>query len=433
MREIERILTKNMGKKPLIDIDSYMSEGGYEALITALTKMTPEQVLNEVRIANLRGRGGAGFPAGLKWSFLPRQKDKIKYLVCNADESEPGTFKDRWLIDNVPHKIVEGIVIAGYATQSVACFIYIRGEMPVQAKILERVVNQAYDRHFLGKNIMGTQWDFDIFVVRGAGAYICGEETALMNSIEGKRGEPRIKPPFPANYGIYGYPTNVNNVETYANVPEIILRGGNWYSNLGSKDNPGTRLFGVSGHVVKPGIYELTSDVTLKELIYEYAGGILGNRELKAVFPGGSSVPVLKADEIDVPMDVEGLKRVGSMPGSGGVIVMNDSVCMVKAALNLIKFYEHESCGQCTPCREGTRFLRLIIESIEMGKGEEGDIDKILSLCKNILGKTICPLGDAAVMPVESLVKKFKSEFDYHIREKRCLPETFNMTTRFSV
>lgn len=427
----EKILTANIGKKTSSDIDSAMQGGAYEALIKALTKMTPEQVLNEVKISNLKGRGGAGFPTALKWSFLPKEKKKIKYLVCNADESEPGTFKDRLIIENDPHKIIEGIIIAAYATNANAGFIYIRGEMPLGAKILEKAISQAYERHFLGKNIMGSGLDFDIFLVRGAGAYICGEETALMNSIEGKRGEPRIKPPFPASYGVYGKPSNINNVETYANVPAIIKNGGNWYANLGSKDTPGTRLFGLSGHIKKPGIYELTSDVTVRELIFNYGGGILGDKKLKAVIPGGSSVPVLTSNEIDVEMDSAGLKKVGSMPGSAGVIVMNETVCMVKALLNLIKFYEHESCGQCTPCREGTHFLRLIIEDIEKGEGKEDDLEKILSLCKNIMGRTICPLGDAAAMPCESFVKKFREEFEYHIKEKKCLPETIKMTTVF--
>ena len=429
----ERILTANVGKKASYDIDSAMQNGAYEALIKAFTKMTPEQVLNEVKISNLKGRGGAGFPTGLKWSFLPKEKKKIKYLLCNADESEPGTFKDRILIENDPHRIIEGIIIAAYATNAKAGFIYIRGEMTLGAKILEKAISQTYERHFLGSNIMGSGLDFDIYLVRGAGAYICGEETALMNSVEGKRGEPRIKPPFPAAYGIYGKPSNINNVETYANIPTIILKGGNWFANLGSKDTPGTRLFGLSGHIKKPGIYELTSDVTVRELIFNYGGGILGEKKLKAVIPGGSSVPVLTDKEINVSMDAEGLKKVGSMPGSAGLIVMNETVCIVKALLNLIKFYEHESCGQCTPCREGTHFLRLIIEDIENGKGKKGDCEKIMSLCKKIMGRTICPLGDAAAMPCESFVRKFRDEFEYHISEKRCLPETIKMTTIFSV
>jgi NADH-quinone oxidoreductase subunit F len=433
MAEPLKILTDNIGKKRSTEIDAVMQHGAYEALINAMSRMTPEQVLSEVKAANLKGRGGAGFPAGIKWSFLPKGKDKIKYLVCNADESEPGTFKDRLLIENDPHKILEGMILAGYATQSAGGFIYIRGEMPYGAKILQKAISQAYDRHFLGKNIMGSGLDFDIWLVRGAGAYICGEETALMNSIEGKRGEPRIKPPFPAGYGVYGSPSNINNVETFANVPSIVAKGGEWYASIGSKDTPGTRLFGLSGHIKTPGLYELPSTVTLRELIYDFGGGILGDRKLKAVIPGGSSVPVLKADQIDVAMDAEGMKTVGSMAGSGGVIVMNDSVCMVKALQNLMQFYAHESCGQCTPCREGTHWLKLIVESIEKGDGRPGDCGKILSIAKNIMGRTICPLGDAAAMPAESFIKQFREEFEFHIREKRCLPETQRMTTIFSV
>jgi len=427
-----RILTANLGLKHSTEIDTVMRHGAYEALIKAMTKMTPEQVLNEVKAANLKGRGGAGFPAGIKWSFLPKGKDKAKYLVCNADESEPGTFKDRLIIENDPHKIIEGMIIAGYATQSSGGFIYIRGEMPHGAKILQKAISQAYDRHFLGKNILGSGLDFDLWLVRGAGAYICGEETALMNSIEGKRGEPRIKPPFPAGYGVYGNPSNINNVETYANVPYIIANGGESYASIGSKDTPGTRLFGISGHVKNPGLFELPSTVTLRELIYAHAGGILGDRKLKAVIPGGSSVPVLRADQIDVAMDAAGMKTVGSMAGSGGVIVMNESVCMVKALANLMQFYAHESCGQCTPCREGTHWLKQIVESIERGEGREGDCDLILRVCRNIMGRTICPLGDAAAMPAESFVKQFREEFEFHIREKRCLPETMRMTTIYS-
>jgi NADH-quinone oxidoreductase subunit F len=433
MSEALKILTNNVGQKRSTEIDAVMQHGAYEALIKAMTRMTPDQVLSEVKAANLKGRGGAGFPAGIKWSFLPKGKDKVKYLVCNADESEPGTFKDRLLIENDPHKVLEGMIIAGYATQSAGAFIYIRGEMPYGAKILQRAISQAYDRHFLGKGILGSGLDFDIWLVRGAGAYICGEETALMNSIEGKRGEPRIKPPFPAGYGVYGNPSNINNVETYANVPAIILNGADWYAAIGSKDTPGTRLFGLCGHINSPGLYELPSTVTLRELIYNHGGGILGGRKLKAVIPGGSSVPVLKADQIDVAMDAAGMKTVGSMAGSGGVIVMNDTVCMVKALLNLMQFYAHESCGQCTPCREGTRWLKQIVESIENGQGREQDIDKILSLCKNIMGRTICPLGDAAAMPAESFVKQFREEFEFHVKEKRCLPETQRMTTIYSV
>jgi len=420
MAETLKILTRNVGKPNSTNIDTYMGSGGYEPLMKALHKMTPEQTLAEVKAADLKGRGGAGFPAGLKWSFLPKGKDTLKYLVCNADESEPGTFKDRLLIENDPHAILEGIIIAGWATQASGCFFYIRGEMPLGARIFQRAVDQAYAKGFLGKNILGSGFDFDVWVSRGAGAYICGEETALMNSLEGKRGEPRLKPPFPAGYGVYGVPSNINNVETYANVPLILKNGADWYKTIGSPSSPGTRLFGVSGHVKRPGVYELPGGTPLREIIYEHAGGILGDRPLKAVIPGGSSVPVLRADQIDVPMDPDGLKTVGTMVGSAGVIVMNDSVCMVRALLNLMQFYAHESCGQCTPCREGTHWLKLIVERIEAGGGKPGDCDLILDVSGNIMGRTICPLGDAAAMPAISFVKQFRDEFEAHIEAGRC-------------
>jgi NADH-quinone oxidoreductase subunit F len=420
MAEILKLLTRNMGHANSTNVDAYMASGGYDPLLTALHKMSPEQVLNEVKASNLKGRGGAGFPAGLKWSFLPKGKEKVKYLVCNADESEPGTFKDRLLIENDPHAVLEGIILAGFATQSAGCFFYIRGEMPQGARIFQRAVDQAYERGFLGRNILGSGFDFDVYVSRGAGAYICGEETALMNSLEGKRGEPRLKPPFPAGYGVYGQPSNINNVETYANVPLIVKNGGPWYAGIGAPSAPGPRLYGISGHVKNPGVYELPSGVSLRELIYEHAGGILGDRPLKAVIPGGSSVPVLRADQIDVGMDPDGLKTVGSMVGSAGVIVMNDTVCMVRAILNLAQFYAHESCGQCTPCREGTVWMRKIIARIEAGEGRPGDVDLLDEVAGNIMGRTICPLGDAAAMPVQSFVKQFRAEFEAHITEGRC-------------
>ncbi len=428
MTEVLKLLTRNVGKPNSTHVDAYMGSGGYEPLMTVLHKWTPEQTLNEVKGANLKGRGGAGFPAGLKWSFLPRGKEVLKYLVCNADESEPGTFKDRLLIENDPHSILEGIIIAGWATQAAGCFFYIRGEMPAGARIFQKAVDQAYAKGFLGKNILGSGFNFDVWVSRGAGAYICGEETALMDSLEGKRGQPRLKPPFPAGYGVYGVPTNINNVESYANVPLIIKNGASWYTAIGSSSAPGTRLFGISGHVKRPGVFELPSGVTLRELIYEHAGGILGDRPLKAVIPGGSSVPVLRADQIDVTMDPDGLKAVGTMLGSAGVIVMNDSVCMVKALLNLMEFYAHESCGQCTPCREGTHWLELIVRRLEEGGGRPSDCDLILDVAGNIMGRTICPLGDAAAMPAISFVQQFRQEFEAHAREGRCPMRDVRMT-----
>ncbi|MEW5765542.1 MAG: NADH-quinone oxidoreductase subunit NuoF [Acidobacteriota bacterium] len=433
MAEPLKLLTRNLGKPNSTNIDTYMASGGYEPLMKALHKMSPEQVLGEVKAANLKGRGGAGFPAGLKWTFLPRKKEgdktePLKYLVCNADESEPGTFKDRLLIENDPHSILEGIVIAGWATQAAGAFFYIRGEMPQGARIFQRAVDQAYAKGFLGKNILGSGFNFDVWVARGGGAYICGEETALMESLEGKRGQPRIKPPFPAGYGVYGVPSNINNVETFANVPLILQNGAAWYTSIGTQSMPGPRLYGVSGHVKRPGVYELPGGVSLREIIYEHAGGILGDRPLKAVIPGGSSVPVLRADQIDVAMDPDGLKTVGSMVGSAGVIVMNDSVCMVRALLNLMEFYAHESCGQCTPCREGTHWLEMILRRLESGGGKAGDCDLILEVSNNIMGRTICPLGDAAAMPAISFVNQFRDEFEAHVRMGRCPMQDIRMT-----
>ncbi|MEJ2368222.1 MAG: NADH-quinone oxidoreductase subunit NuoF [Acidobacteriota bacterium] len=429
MAETLKILTKNMGAANSTSLDAYMASGGYETLIDTLHKKSPDQVLEEVKKADLKGRGGAGFPAGIKWSFLPKGKERVKYLVCNADESEPGTFKDRLLMENDPHQILEGIILAGFATQAAGCFIYIRGEMYHVHKTLARAIEQAYAKGFLGENILGSGMDFHIWLARGAGAYICGEETALMESLEGKRGQPRLKPPFPAGYGVYGQPSNINNVETYANVPHIVKNGADWYKTIGSENTPGPRLFGISGHVKRPGVYELPAGIPLRELIYDHAGGILGDRPLKAVIPGGSSVPVLRADQIDVPMDLEGLKAEGSMLGSAGVIVMNDSVCMVRALKNLMEFYSHESCGQCTPCREGTHWLKLIVSRIEAGEGRDGDCDLILDVADNISFKTICPLGDAAAMPATSFVKQFRDEFEAHIREHRCTVPASRQTT----
>ncbi len=430
MAETLKYLTRNIGKRSSTDLDMYMTSGGYESMIQAIHKKRPEKVIGEIKAASLTGRGGAGFPAGLKWGFLPKGKKTLKYLVCNADESEPGTFKDRILIENDPHSIIEGIIIAGWATQSAGCFFYIRGEMPLGAKIFQKAVDQAYAKGFLGDSILGSGFDFDIWVSRGGGAYICGEETALMESLEGKRGEPRLKPPFPAGYGVYGVPSNINNVETYANVPLILQNGAAWYKEIGHASSPGPRLYGVSGHVKMPGVYELPSDVTLREIIFKHAGGILGDRPLKAVTPGGSSTPVLRADQIDVGMNPEDLKAVNTMVGSAGVIVMNDTVCMVKAALNLAEFYSHESCGQCTPCREGTNWLRQLLERLEAGEGKEGDCDLILEICDNIQGHTICPLGDAAAMPIRSFVQQFREEFEEHITKGRCPLHAVKMTVR---
>ena len=395
--------------------------GGYTASKKAFG-MSQDDVIGEVKKSNLRGRGGAGFPTGMKWGFIPKQSAKPKYLVCNADESEPGTFKDRDIMRYTPHLLIEGMVIGGYAIGSHQGYIYIRGEYTREAKLLEQAIDEAYQNGYLGKNIQGSGFDFDLTVHRGAGAYICGEETALLNSLEGKRGEPRVKPPFPAQAGAFGGPTIVNNVETLASVPFIVNQGGEWFSKLGKLEKSGgTRLFGVSGHVKKPGLYELPAGgVTLRQLIFDHCGGILGDKKLKAVIPGGSSAPVLTADEIDVVFDIEPLMKIGTMLGSAGVVVVSEDYCVVKLLTRITKFYAHESCGQCTPCREGCQWMEDILERIEHGQGREQDLAMLLDIANNINGRTLCALGDAAAGPVMSFVKKFRADFEAHIRGGKC-------------
>lgn len=384
--------------------------------------MTPDQIIGEVKKSNLRGRGGAGFPTGMKWGFIPKQSSKPKYLICNADESEPGTFKDRDIMRYTPHLLIEGMVIGAYAIGSHTGYIYIRGEYTREAKLLNKAIDEAYEQGYLGKNIQGTGFDFDLTVHRGAGAYICGEETGLLNSLEGKRGEPRVKPPFPAIAGAFGGPTIVNNVETLAAIPFIVERGGDWFAKLGKLEKSGgTRLFCVSGHVKKPGLYELPAGgVTLRELIFDYCHGILGDKKLKAVIPGGSSAPVLSADEIDVVLDIEPLMKIGTMLGSAGILVVSEDYCVVKLLKRITLFYAHESCGQCTPCREGCRWMEDVIDRIEHGKGREQDLSLLLDIADNISGKTLCALGDAAAGPVSSFVKKFRADFEAHIRGGKC-------------
>ncbi len=420
----EKVLTRYWGDPDFVTLKGYREKGGYKGLEKAL-KMEPADIIEEVKKANLNGRGGAGFPAGLKWSFMPKDKDIPKYFVVNADEGEPGTFKDRYIILLSPHQLIEGIIIASYAVGANTSYIYIRGEFVEEAKILQRAIDEAKEAGFLGKDILKSGFDLEIHIHRGAGAYICGEETALMESIEGKPGNPRLKPPFPAQVGVFGYPTTVNNVETVANVPHIINNGGEWFASLGTEKNGGTKLYCLSGRVKKPGLYELPIGTPLREIIYEYGGGIIDDKELKAVIPGGSSAPVLRPDEIDVKMDYASLAEIGSMLGSGGIIVMDQTVCLVRSLMILSRFYAHESCGQCTPCREGTYWLYRIVERIEKGEGKEGDIDLLTDICESIMGHTICPLGDAASMPVMGFVKKFREEFEEHIKNKRCPYESF--------
>ena len=415
-----KVLTKNMHVPRLQNIEVYEGVGGYQALRKALTECKPADVTDMVKRSGLRGRGGAGFPTGMKWGFVPKNSGLPIYLCVNADESEPGTFKDRLIIEKDPHQLIEGAIISAYALDCHQAFIFIRGEFFHGAGILNKAVEEAYAKGYLGRNILGTGYDLDLLVHRGAGAYICGEETALLESIEGRRGHPRLKPPFPAVVGLYGCPTVINNVETLANVPHIVKNGPEWYAGIGVERNTGTRLFGVSGHVCKRGVYEFPMGIPLRELVYDHCGGMRNGRALKAVVPGGSSVPVLTADQVDVRLDFDSVAKAGSMLGSAGVIVMDESTCMVRAVNRITRFYAEESCGQCTQCREGTEWMYQILKRIEDGKGRQGELEILLDICKNMLARTICPLSDAAAMPVESYIRKFHDEFDAHIRQQRC-------------
>src|SRR6184192_699963 len=415
-----RLVFKNIGCPDWTpNIDCYLDDGGYEQLKKAVT-MSRTDILNEVKTSALRGRGGAGFPTGVKWSFIKPDEKKPVYLICNADESEPGTFKDRYIIHQDPHQLLEGILISCYALNVHTAYIYIRGEFPEGAKILERAIEEAREKKFLGENILGSHFDVEIFIHRGAGAYICGEETGLIESLEGKRAYPRIKPPFPATHGLFGCPTIVNNVETLACVPWIVLRGADWFRSIGPEKSPGPKLFCVSGHVVRPGTYELPMGTPLREIIYTHAGGIPGDRKLKGVIPGGASMPVFTPEEIDVPMDMDSVQKAGSFLGSAGIMVMDDSVCMVWALMVLERFFHHESCGQCTPCREGTGWLHRVLVGLEEGAAVPRDVDLLLNIAGNMLGTTICALSDAAAMPARAFVTKYRAEFEQHAALGRC-------------
>jgi NADH-quinone oxidoreductase subunit F len=412
------LISKRWGIKDSFKIDVFLQNGGYQGLERALKQMTPDSIIDEVKKSSLRGRGGAGFPTGMKWSFVPKDSPKARYVICNADESEPGTCKDRPLMEMDPHQLIEGIVIAGRAINAHHGFIYIRGEYRYVLDIVDAAIEEAYSRGFLGKNILDSGFDFDLLVHTGAGAYECGEESALMESLEGKRGNPRIKPPFPAVVGLYGCPTIINNVETLSAVPSIILEGGEAYANRGTPKNGGTRLLCVSGHVNKPGIYEIPLGMNMKKFIDEVAGGVRGGKKLKAVIPGGSSCPLFKADEIDIAMDYDTIAKAGSMLGSGGMVVIDEETCMVDMARRIMHFYAHESCGWCIPCREGTSWLKKMLDRFHAGLGRPEDIDMIGELSKNMLGRTFCPLGDAAAMPTISIVTKFRNEFEEHLQGK---------------
>jgi NADH-quinone oxidoreductase subunit F len=418
----EHILFQNVWKEGSTSIAVYEASGGYARLGEWLRR-PPEEIVETVKKSNLRGRGGAGFPTGMKWGFLPKDNPRPRYLCVNADESEPGTYKDRVIIERDPHRLIEATVVSCHAIRAKAAWIYIRGEFHEGARTLERALAEARAKGYVGTNILGTGVDVEVHVHRGAGSYECGEETALIESLEGKRGQPRIKPPFPAVVGLYGCPTIVNNVETLVNVPLILTRGADWFASYGTEKNGGPKLYSISGHVVRPGSYEAPMGrITLRDLIYGegYAQGIRAGRKLKAVVPGGSSTPVLTAAEIDVAMDFDGVAKAGSMLGSAGTIVMDDSTCMVWMAKNLIYFYKHESCGKCSPCREGTGWMLRLLERIEAGEAKESDLDLLWKVTDSIGGKTVCPFGDAAIAPPQSTLKKFREEFLYHVREKRC-------------
>jgi NADH-quinone oxidoreductase subunit F len=418
---MEKILLRNLDAPDSQTLAGYRNRGGYKALEKVLREMTPEKLIDEVKASGLRGRGGAGFPTGMKWGFVPKDNPKPKYVVCNADESEPGTFKDRLLIEKDPHAIVEGTIIAAYAIRSHVSFIYIRGEMFYGAQVLQRAIDEAAAAGYLGKNILDSGYDLDLILHRGAGAYICGEETGLLSSLEGGKGWPKVKPPFPATHGLFGCPTVVNNVETLAALPWIITEGPARYAAIGTEKSKGTKLFSVSGHIKKPGVYEVDMGYPFKKFLEEDCGGVPNGRKLKGVIPGGASMPVLRAEELDgITMDYESFQAAGTLLGSGGVIVMDETTCMVRAASNLSRFFAHESCGQCTPCREGCHWIDKILNRIEHGAGKPGDLEMILSVSGNIGGNTICPFGDAASWPPAAFIKKFRGEFEEHIAAGRC-------------
>jgi NADH-quinone oxidoreductase subunit F len=417
-----KYLTRNFGNADAVNYDGYVKGGGYTALKKALA-MQPQEIIDLMKAGNLRGRGGAGFPAGVKWGFLAKTEGP-RYLCVNADEGEPGTFKDGPLMEFDPHQMLEGMAIACFALNIPTAYIYIRGEFHKAIKVVEKAVEQLYAQGVLGKSVMGSKFALDMVVHPGAGAYICGEETGLLSSLEGKKGFPKLKPPFPAVKGLYGAPTIINNVETLACVPHIINLGADAWNALGTEKNGGTKLYCVSGHVMKPGFYELRHSITLRELIYDVCGGLKPGRTLKAVVPGGSSSKILLPSEIDVRMDFDSLGKIGTMLGSAAVIVMDDSTSMVRALHNLLHFYGHESCGQCTPCREGTYWLHKIMDRIVNGQGEIADLDKMLDIITNMVGNTICVLADAAAFPTESYIKKFRAEFEDYIKAGKRLSLT---------
>ena len=419
---MNEVCFKNLTKDQCWSLKTYEASGGYSVWCKILKgELTPEHIIDELKASGLRGRGGAGFPTGLKWSFMPRHSDGQKYVVCNSDEGEPGTCKDRDILRFNPHAVIEGMAIGGFVMNASVGYNYIRGEFMEPFKRFEGALKEAYEAGLLGQNINNSAINFDLYTHLGAGAYICGEETALLESIEGKKGQPRFKPPFPANVGLFGKPTTINNTESFASVPEIISRGGQWFADIGVENSGGCKLFSVSGHVKSPANFEVPMGIAFKDLL-EMAGGMRDGAKLKAVIPGGSSTPVLTADvAMAMTMDYDGIERAGSMLGAGSVIIMNESTCMVEVLTRLAHFYYDESCGQCTPCREGTGWLYRVLKRITDGNGREGDIELLLGVQDKIMGNTICALGDAAAMPVESFLRCFREEFEYYIEHGKSM------------
>jgi NADH-quinone oxidoreductase subunit F len=418
---MERILTRWLDIPDLKRLDVYEAHEGYQALRKALFEMKPEEIIDEVKKSTLRGRGGAAFPTGTKWSFIPKDSKKPVYICCNADESEPGTFANRYELENDPHGIIEGILIACRAVSAHTAYMYFRGEFAMQRRTIEAALAEARAKGYLGKNIMGSGFDAEIYPHSGAGAYICGEETGLLESLEGKRGYPRNRPPFPAIQGAFGCPTVVNNVETLHNVPWIIRRGADWYRSIGPETSPGTKLFCLSGHVNKPGLYELPMGTPLKDVIYELGGGILGGKQLKAVIPGGASFPPFTAEEaMEVNMDFDSVRKAGSLMGTAGVMVMHEDTCVVDVLRTIAHFFHHESCGQCTPCREGCGWIEKVMIDMEAGRGRIEDLDLLLNVAGNMEGNTICVLADSLAMPTRGFITKFRGEFEEHVRLGRC-------------
>lgn len=415
----ELFLSRNFKVENAFNLDVYEAGGGYQALEKAVG-MDGDEIIDEVKKSNLRGRGGAGFPTGVKWGFMPKKSDVPMYLTVNADEGEPGTFKDRYCMELDPHRLIEGCIITSWALGIRYGYIYVRGELQLAIRRLEKALQQAYDKGYLGENILGKGFDFDLYVHPSAGAYICGEETGMIEGLEGKPGQPRLKPPFPAVVGAFGAPTLVNNVESISSIPFIIERGGDWWASMGVEKNGGPKLYGLSGHIKNPGVYEAPSGISVRELLDKYGGGMLDGSELKAFIPGGSSCRVMLPESLDAEMGFETMREAGSSMGTGCITFMDQSVCMVRIAARLAHFYHHESCGQCTPCREGTGWAAKVLDQIEAGNGRREDLDLLLDMCNNIEGHTICALGDSVAIPVRSYIELFAGEFDDHIKQRAC-------------